>query len=174
MKIFTEVKATDSLLVSGSDDGTVVVIPTFLLLDASEKDEDPKDIILFRMEAHSNSVTALSTGKCLCSSTLISCSLDCTCKIWSLEYGILLREVEFPCPIYGFVLDPSESEFYAAGSDGLVYKCPINISASKSHETLISWSKRQNGSILSLVIVNEGRNLISAAEDGSVWNLNWE
>ena len=34
---------------------------------------------------------------------------------------------------------------------------------------LSTWSKSHGRSIVSLALVNEGRNLVSAAEDGSVW-----
>ncbi|KAH8494241.1 hypothetical protein H0E87_020851 [Populus deltoides] len=55
-------------------------------------------------------------------STVISCSTDCTCKLRSLLDGTNLCRITFPCTISGIALDPTETEFYASGADGLIYK----------------------------------------------------
>lgn len=147
------------------------MIPTFKLVEVTNSLQGPKDLILHKWKAHSDSITSFNSGIGLCNSTLISCSLDCTCKFWSLSNGIILmRTVTFPCAILGFVVDPSESGFYAGGADGLVYK---GLKKRKEYE-LMSWggiskSVSHDGSIVSLALVNEGRNLVSAGEDGSVW-----
>ena len=162
-----------SLMISGSDDGTIVVIPTFRLVDASSlAGDDTKDLTFHQWKAHSDSVTAFNSRIGLCSSTLVSCSLDCTCKFWTLSDGILLRTVAFPCAIFGVAIDSTESGFYAAGANGLVYKESMKVGSQKqlgkAYE-LIAWSKSHSGSIVSLVLVNSGKNLVSATEDGSVW-----
>lgn len=173
-----------SLVISGSDDGTIVVTPTFRLVDEAllqQQQQGPKDSILHQWKAHSNSVTAFNSSIELCSSVLVSCSLDCTCKFWSLSNGTLLRTVEFPCAILGFSMDEdsTESRFYAAGADGLVYKGSrkkMDTENRANYEMVTNtWSKkRHGGSIVSLVLVNGGRNLVSAAEEGSVWMWNEE
>lgn len=60
-------------------------------------------------------MTAITIGIGGINSTVISCSLDCTCKFWSLMHGTHLNTVTFPCAVWGIVMDTMESEFYAAG-----------------------------------------------------------
>lgn len=146
-----------SLLISGGDDGTIVVIPIFRLVDESGS----VNLILHRFSAHADSVTGFIT---LHNSTLISCSFDRTCKFWNLLRGTHLRTVAFPCGIFGVALSPTETEFYAAGSDGFVYKGGIG----RSFE-VVKWAQNHDGPVVSLMTVNEGRDVVSAAEDGSVW-----
>ncbi|TKY66372.1 ROOT INITIATION DEFECTIVE 3 protein [Spatholobus suberectus] len=159
-----------SLVISGSDDGTVVVVPTFKIVVGASLEEDLEDLILHKWKAHSDSVTAFNSGMI---GTLVSCSLDCTCKFWNLgNSGVLMRTVAFPCAIFGVALDSTGSGFYAPGADGLVYKGVVKVGSRKllgmGYE-VNTWSKSHGGSIVSLVLVNEGRNLVSAAEDGRVW-----
>lgn len=150
------------------------MIQSFKLVDDSPSCSDP---IIHKWKAHSESVTNFITGVGICTCTLVSCSMDCTCKFWSLTNGIIqMRTVTFPCAIFGFVMDSTESGFYAAGSDGFIYKGLIKVGSrkmfgkGKAYE-LVNWgkTKRHGGSIVSLFLVNEGRNLVSGSEDGSVW-----
>ncbi|KAG5098851.1 hypothetical protein JHK82_048705 [Glycine max] len=159
-----------SLVISGSDDGTIVVVPTFkIVIIRASLDEDMEDLILHKWKAHSDSVTAFKSVM----GTLLSCSLDCTCKFWNLgDNGVLLRIVAFPCAIFGIALDSKGLGFYVAGADGLVYKGAMKAGSRKLLSRvceLSTWSKSHGRSIVSLALVNEGRNLVSAAEDGSVW-----
>jgi pre-rRNA-processing protein IPI3 len=162
----------ESLLISGSDDGTIVVVPVFQLVGDSGYENAP-DLILHKFAAHSDSVTAIVSGTGLCYSQIISCSTDSTCKFWSLLRGTHLRTVVFPCTISGFALHPTEPEFYAAGSDGSVHKGSFMIEsrklASQGSELMMTWPQKHGGAVVSVVMVNGGRNLVSASEDGSVW-----
>ncbi|VVA18951.1 PREDICTED: ROOT INITIATION DEFECTIVE [Prunus dulcis] len=161
----------ESLLISGSDDGTIVVVPIFQLVGASGYDS-VEELILHRFAAHSDSVTAIISGMGLCNSQIISCSLDCTCKFWSLLRGTLLRTIVFPCTISWVALNPTEPEFYVAGSDGSVHKGSLKVGSRKlvtQGSELIAWTPKHGGAVVSVVMVNGGRNLISASEDGSVW-----
>ncbi|XP_030932322.1 protein ROOT INITIATION DEFECTIVE 3-like isoform X2 [Quercus lobata] len=159
---------------SGGDDGTMVVIPISQLIGASSSTyENASNFILHRFVAHADSVTAITCGIGLCNSTIIiSCSLDCTCKFWNLLLGTHLRTVEFPCTVFGVALDPTESEFYVAGSEGFIYKGTMKVESKQLVSQglqLVKWAQKHGGAIVSLVMMNEGQNLISAAEDGSVW-----
>lgn len=163
------------LSISGNNDGTIVVIPSFKLVDDSSTCSDP---ILHKWKAHSDSVTGFNSGIGIHTCTFVSCSMDSTCKFWSLSNGItLMRTVTFPCAIFGLVMDSTESGFYAGGSDGFVYKGLMKVGNRKMLEkgkayelvNLGNKTKSHDGSIMSLVLVNEGRNLVSASEDGSVW-----
>lgn len=162
----------ESLLISGSDDGTIVVVPVFQLVGDSGY-ENAQDLILHKFAAHSDSVTAIVSGAGLCYSQIISCSTDSTCKFWSLLRGTHLRTVVFPCTISGFALHPTEPEFYAARSDGSVHKGSFMMESrtlvSQGSELMMTWPQKHGGAVVCVVMVNGGRNLVSAAEDGSVW-----
>ncbi|CAN1216292.1 WD repeat-containing protein 18 [Linum perenne] len=104
----------------------------------------------------------------LCQPTVVSCSMDCTCKVWSIMEGTNLRTVAFPCPISGIALDPSETDLYAAGSDGVVYQVALKVENRKPGK-LIALSGKHPAPIVSIGLVGGGKSLISAAEDGSVY-----
>ncbi|KAK8519990.1 hypothetical protein V6N13_031535 [Hibiscus sabdariffa] len=162
-----------SLLISGGDDGTVSYVPIFQIVKASP-DTSSAGLMLQRFVAHDGSVTATDTSMSLCSSTIISCSLDCTCtvKFWGLLDGTKLRTVAFPCPIMGVALDQIRAEFFAAGSDGFIYKGLINV-GSKMHvnqgQLYTRWAQGHESGIVSLVMASETRNLVSASKDGMVF-----
>ncbi|KAF2286154.1 hypothetical protein GH714_011026 [Hevea brasiliensis] len=97
---------------------------------------------------------------------------DCTCKLWSLLEGTNLQTVAFPCVISSIALDTTEAEFYAAGSDGLIYKGFLKVGSTKEanqSRELVTWAEKHGGAVVSVVVVNEGKNLVSAAEDGSIY-----
>ncbi|KAI9085907.1 hypothetical protein K1719_031984 [Acacia pycnantha] len=178
-----QLNSDGSLVISGSDDGSITVIPTFQIVESSDSDSDSsKDLILHNFKkAHLDSVTALSTGIGLCNnSMLVSSSLDSTCEFWNLLEGTLLRTVTFPCSINGVAISSSDSSQYylfAEGSDGSVYKASIMKAVRKTQneeEVVVKkWNKKSHvGSTEAVVVVNEGKNLVSASEDGSVWM--WE
>ncbi|KAM5586372.1 protein ROOT INITIATION DEFECTIVE 3-like [Rosa sericea] len=161
----------ESLLISGGDDGTIAIVPIFQLVGDSGC-ENVEDLILHKFAAHSDSVTAIVSGTGLCYSQIISCSTDSTCKFWSLRRGTHLRTVVFPCTISGIALHPTEPEFYAAGSDGSVHIGSFMIGSRKlviQGNDLMTLPHTHSGAVVSVVMLNGGRNLVSASEDGSVW-----
>jgi len=74
-----------------------------------------------------------------------------------------MQSVALPCSVSGVALDSSGSTFYAGGGDGFVYNGSVEACE------VGKWGQSQSGSIVSLALVNEERNVVSAAEDGSVW-----
>ncbi|KAJ8899403.1 hypothetical protein K2173_018377 [Erythroxylum novogranatense] len=160
-----------SLLISGGDDGTIAVAPMLQLLDASRVDSSSK-LMLQRFVAHGGPVTAITSCTGLCHATIISSSTDNTCKVWSLSKGTILRTIIFPCTISGIVLDSIEKEFYAAGSNGVVYKGCLRVGIRKGLKhggDLMALAESHNGAVVSLLMVNGGKNLMSAAEDGNIY-----
>ena len=91
-----------SLLISGGDDGTILAVPIFQLVEQATA-ENCSDLMLHSFDAHDGPVTTIT---CIgfCHKTVISCSTDCTCKLWSLLDGTNLRIITFPCAISGIAL----------------------------------------------------------------------
>lgn len=164
-----EINDDGSLLVSGGDDGSIVVTPIFQLV-ATSPGKNPGNFVSNCFVGHASSVTTIRIGPC--NSTMISCSADGTCKFWSLPQGLLLRTVALPCPMAGLAIDPTESHFYAAGSDGSIYigatKSPTRQLTKRSLQ-VIKWREKHGGPVVSLAMLNQGRNLASGSEDGNVW-----
>ncbi|KAJ4843096.1 hypothetical protein Tsubulata_031193 [Turnera subulata] len=165
-----------SLLISGGDDGVIAVMPILQLVDASSccKDKNSSNLLLHSFAAHNGPVTDIVCFKGFCHSNIISCSTDCTCRFWDLFSGTKLWAITFPCPISSIILDPTDEEFYAAGSDGLIYKALLKIGsreeARRASELTATWSHQKHGAgILSMVLVNKAKNLVSASEDGSIY-----
>ncbi|WVZ03004.1 hypothetical protein V8G54_023810 [Vigna mungo] len=160
-----------SLVISGSEDGTVVIVPSFKIVAEGSLEENVEDLILHKWKAHSDSVTAFKSVM----GTLVSCSLDRTCKFWNLENcGVLMQTVTLPCSVSGVAVDSSGSTFYAGGADGFVYNGPGKVESrkevgDKGCNKVRKWGQKHSGSIVSLALVKEERNVVSAAEDGSVW-----
>ncbi|GFZ05064.1 hypothetical protein Acr_17g0006360 [Actinidia rufa] len=153
-----------SLLFSGGDDGTIAVFPIYKLLHISP--HKPTQLVLHRFVGHDSTVTSIVTGFGASNCTIISCSLDCTIKFWSFVHGTHLHTVTFPCTIWGVEMDPTESEYFVAGSDGSVYNGTLK---GQQGQKLVAWACKHGGPIIDLALINSGRNLITASEDGSVW-----
>ncbi|GAV86818.1 WD40 domain-containing protein [Cephalotus follicularis] len=160
-----------SLLVSGHGDGTIVVVPIFKLVEASGNDNSSDHLALYKFVEHENSVTSITFCMGSRNSTIVSCSLDCTCKFWNILNGTVMRKLRFPCAILDLALDPTETSFYAAGSDGLVYHGIVNAATKqvRQRQKFVTWDQKHDSAIVSVKMVNEGQNLVSAAEDGCVW-----
>ena len=166
-----EINDDGSLLVSGGDDGSIVVAPIFQLVAAPPgRIKNQGNFVSHCFVGHASSVTAIRIGSC--NSTMISCSADGTCKFWSLPRGQPLRTVALPCPVADLAIDPTDSHFYAAGSDGSIYiaamKSPSRKQTKKSLQVM-KWREKHGGAVVSLAMLNQGRNLVSGSEDGSVW-----
>ncbi|KAL6199028.1 hypothetical protein ACLB2K_028815 [Fragaria x ananassa] len=132
----------ESLLISGSDDGTIAIVPIFRL-----------DYATHRL-SHAQRIPH---------------------EFWSLRRGTHLRTVVFPCTISGIALHPTEPEFYAAGSDGSVYIGSFMVGSRKNviqGSELMTFPHKHRGAVVSAVLVNAGRNMVSASEDGIV--LIWD
>ncbi|XVF79089.1 hypothetical protein PTKIN_Ptkin14bG0191300 [Pterospermum kingtungense] len=160
-----------SLLMSGCDDGTIAFVPIFQIVDASP-DNSSSSLMLQRIVAHDGSVTAIATFTSHCNSTIISCSMDCTIRFWELIGGTQMRTATLPCAIMGVALDQMQTEFFAAGSDGYIYKGSINVGSKRhvnqGHE-FTRWTQKHESAVVSLMMLNEQKNLASASEDGRVY-----
>ncbi|KAG5546033.1 hypothetical protein RHGRI_018266 [Rhododendron griersonianum] len=164
-----------SLLFSGGDDGTIAVFPIFKLLDISF--DKSNDVVLHRFIGHESAVTSITAGVGGSNSTIISCSLDCTCKFWNLAHRPPLCTITFPCTIWGVEMDSMESEFFVAGSDGFLYSGALkggNRNMVKQGQKLVKWEQKHYGAVVGLAMTNGGRNLVTASENGSVWIWNVE
>ncbi|KAF5175317.1 Wd repeat-containing protein [Thalictrum thalictroides] len=159
-----------SLLISGGDDGTMCVFPLIQLLDANAHDFPVN--ALYNFSAHNSSVTAIANG---CGSVIVSSSLDSTIKFWSLAHGAtLIRTVCFPCMLWCLVLDSTVSHFYVGGSDGRIYVGVTKVDRRHSTDAQVVASRQEhNGAVTALAMLNEGKNIVSASEDGNVkiWDV---
>ncbi|KAF6153796.1 hypothetical protein GIB67_001029 [Kingdonia uniflora] len=158
-----------SLLISGGDDGAICIFPILGLLDTACN--DTAQFSLYQFDAHLSSVTATSIGTGGSNTTIISCSLDCTCKLWNLAYGTHVRTILFPCMIWGFVMDPTETDFYVGGSDGRIYAGVLKVNRRELLNTdsgVVAWAPENDRAITAVAIANGGVNLVSASEDGTV------
>ncbi|KAL9383437.1 hypothetical protein Peur_023760 [Populus x canadensis] len=72
----------------------------------------------------------------------------------------------------GFLWTQQRQNFYAAGADGLIYKGFLKVGSRKEVTQMLeveTCGEKHGGEIISVVIMNEGKNLVSATEDGSVY-----
>lgn len=166
-----EINDDESLVLSGSDDGTITIVPLYNLISSSKRRK--RDTILCRFVGHQGSVTSIYCGfgggnYC----TIMSSSLDHTCKIWSLMHGTHIRSMKFPSPMLSVVMDSTESEFYAAGVDGVIYKGALKASSRQAVEEarkIVPLKQKHYGPIVSIKMLSGGQNLATASEDGNVW-----
>ncbi|CAI0465162.1 unnamed protein product [Linum tenue] len=161
----------DSLLVSGSEDGSVKVWALLKMLD----DQQTDDPYLYSFAEHTLPITDLVIGYGGWNAVIVSASEDRTCKVWSLSKGELLRSVVFPCIINAIVLDPGETVFYAGGKDGKIYLTALSASSSSSKSpwlhiigSLSSGSKNLNEAVTSLAYSTSKNWLLAGSEDGSI------
>ncbi|KAL8205430.1 hypothetical protein R6Q57_008981 [Mikania cordata] len=157
-----------SLILSGSDDGTIAIIPTLLLLDCCmDKYSNIK-----RFAGHKLPVTGLTTGMGRSDGIIISSSLDCTCKVWSVVNGSHLQTVKFAGEIWCMVMDPSETELYAAGAGGVIYKRKLKVETRKQGGETVVWGGVHGGAVVAMVMLNYGGTLLSVCENGGIYA--WE
>lgn len=168
----------DSLLISGADDGVIHVWPLISMLDTAEDSRaNAGPSCLYSWAEHRNAITdlVLSTGGS--SSVVISSSLDCTSKVWSLAHGTLLQTFAFSTQINAIILDPGEQLLFTGSTDGTIFVSQFEIglqdTAAIVTEDQSSRLTGHRGSITALAFSMNGLWLISASEDctARVWDI---
>ncbi|KAA8542138.1 hypothetical protein F0562_023290 [Nyssa sinensis] len=163
----------DSLLISGSEDGMIIVWPLISVLDESNSGGFPS--MLNSSSEHTSSITSLLSTLSFSSSVLVSSSLDCTCKVWNVVTGKLFQTRAFPQPITAVVLDQSESLLFCGSADGRIFVNTLNLGmledpfdVSEDQPIVLSGHK---GSITALTFCGLG--LVSASEDctACLWDV---
>lgn len=168
----------DSLLVSGADDGVIHVWPLISMLDTAEDSQgNAGPTCLYSWGEHGNSITDLVVSTGGSNSVVISSSLDCTCKVWSLGHGNLLQTFAFSTQINAIILDPGEQLLFTGSTDGTIFVNEIVIGLQDTSavvtEDQSSRLTGHGGSITALAFSINGLWLISASEDctARVWDI---
>ncbi|XP_060199419.1 protein ROOT INITIATION DEFECTIVE 3 [Lycium barbarum] len=163
-----------SLLISGSEDGSVRVWSLIMIFDdvLRGKAKQPYE---YSFSEHSLKVTDVVIGYGGANAIIVSASEDRTCKVWSLSKGKLLRNIVFPSIIDAIALDHGEDVFYAGGRDGKIYIAALNAVADPSSNYglhILGCLSEQSKAITCLALSADGGLLISGSEDGMVrvWN----
>ncbi|XP_076901969.1 protein ROOT INITIATION DEFECTIVE 3-like [Bidens hawaiensis] len=162
-----------SLLISGSEDGTVVVWPMISLLDETNARSFHTPLIV--LAAHISFITGLLPSSNVSNSVFVSSSLDGTCKVWDLVHGTLLRTWFFPQPITAMVLDLEERFLFSGSADGRIFMSPFDVGLMKESTVASEQSKVEltghKKSITALTFSRSG--LISASEDctACLWDI---
>ncbi|CAN6893247.1 unnamed protein product [Brassica oleracea] len=86
----------DSLLVSGSKDGYVRVWSLIRLFDDIQRQQQGSTFYEHDFNEHSTFVTDIVIDYGGCNAQLVTAPEDCTCKVWSMSKGKLLRNIIFP------------------------------------------------------------------------------
>ncbi|XP_009595523.1 protein ROOT INITIATION DEFECTIVE 3 [Nicotiana tomentosiformis] len=163
-----------SLLISGSEDGSVRVWSLIMVFDDLLRDK-ARQPYEYSFSEHSLKVTDVVTGYGGANAIVVSASEDRTCKVWSLSRGKLLRNIVFPSVIDAIALDPGEDVFYAGGRDGKIYIAAVNAVADSNSNYglhILGFLSEQSKAITCLALTTDGGLLISGSEDGMVrvWN----
>ncbi|KAK7394358.1 hypothetical protein VNO78_14882 [Psophocarpus tetragonolobus] len=162
----------DSLLVSGSGDGSVRVWSLFMIFD-DLRSQQATNLYEYSFSEHTLSVTDVVIGIGGCNANIVSASLDRTCKVWSLSRGTLLRNIVFPSVIDSIALDPAEHVFYAGSRDGKIFIAALNTESIVTHNYgIIDSFSNHSKSVTCLAYGMRENLLISGSEDGMVrvWN----
>ncbi|KAJ1435393.1 WD40/YVTN repeat-like-containing domain superfamily [Sesbania bispinosa] len=164
----------DSLLISGSEDGSVRVWSLFMIVD-DLRSQEAKNLYEYSFSEHTLRVTDVVIGYGGCNAIIVSASEDRTCKVWSLSRGTLLRNIVFPSIIDAIALDPAEHVFYAGSRDGKIFIAALNTEsiAANSYGMHIIGSFSNHSKAVTCLAYGIGENLlISGSEDGMVrvWN----
>ncbi|CAN6901772.1 unnamed protein product [Brassica oleracea] len=119
----------DSLLVSGSKDGYVrvwslirLILCFFIFLcfdscwlvrlfDDIQRQQQGSTFYEHDFNEHSTSVTDIVIDYGGCNALLVTAPEDCTCKVWSLSKGKLLRNIIFPAAINALALNSYKYHF---------------------------------------------------------------
>ncbi|MCO5552655.1 hypothetical protein L7F22_006171 [Adiantum nelumboides] len=165
----------ESLLISGADDGYVNVWPLLRVLDSIEDGGAQGKLqiaSLYAWSGHTLGVTGVFCGSGGSNAIVVSCSLDTSCKIWSLATGILLRTIKFPSAINTIVVDPGEYSLYAGSTDGKIFVAALNFGVPGGNglvtDGMISFLISHSGPVTALAFSIDGLLLASASEDCTV------
>ncbi|KAI7740397.1 hypothetical protein M8C21_017155, partial [Ambrosia artemisiifolia] len=162
-----------SLLISGSEDGSIVVWPMISLLDETDSGYSctPPSVLA----AHESFITGLLPSANVSNSVFVSSSLDGTCKVWDLVKGSLLRTWFFPQPITATVLDPAERFLFSGSADGRIFMSPFDVGLMKestvdTNQLTVELTGHKEA-ITALTFSRSG--LISASEDctACLWDI---
>nr|AAM64848.1 unknown [Arabidopsis thaliana] len=156
----------DSLLVSGSQDGSIRVWSLIRLFDDFQRQQG-NTLYEHNFNEHTMSVTDIVIDYGGCNAVIISSSEDRTCKVWSLSRGKLLKNIIFPSVINALALDPGGCVFYAGARDSKIYIGAINATSEYGTQVLGSVSEKGKA-ITCLAYCADGNLLISGSEDGVV------
>lgn len=164
-----------SLLVSGGEDGEVVVFPLLRILDVENVDtaNNNSNLALYRIGAHVAPVTCVACGHGGCNAVVASASMDGTCKVWNMVDGTHLRTLTLSCTAFSLTLDPTTSHLYAGGSDGCVHIASLNSPDTNTATSAWHASGCTNAAVVGAAMANGCKNLVSCTEDGEVrvWDL---
>ncbi|KAL8172026.1 hypothetical protein V2J09_023830 [Rumex salicifolius] len=163
-----------SLLVSGSEDGTVKVFSLVTVFDEVAKQKAER-LYLHSFLEHTLPVTDLKVGYGGANAIIVSASEDRTCKVWRLSTGELLRSIVFPSMIDAVALDPGEYVFYAGGRDGKIYIVALGAESPSDSiygKHIIGALSEQSKAVTCLTFCADGVSLVSGSEDGliRVWD----
>ncbi|XP_059453662.1 protein ROOT INITIATION DEFECTIVE 3 [Corylus avellana] len=164
----------DSLLISGSEDGSVKVWSLLMVFDDVRR-KQADHLYEHNFSEHTLPVTDLVTGYGGCNAIIVSASEDRTCKVWSLSKGKLLRNIVFPSVIDAIALDPGEHVFYAGSRDGKIYIAALNAESTSNKKYglhIINSLSNHSKVVTCLAYCASGNLLISGSEDGiiRVWD----
>lgn len=160
----------DSLVISGSEDGSVRVWSLFMIFDDMRRQE-ATHLYEHSFTGHALRITDVVIGYGGSNAIIISASEDRTCKVWSLSKGILLRNIVFPSMIYAIALDPGEHVFYAGCRDGKIYVAALNAESSSNDAygmNIIGSLADHSKAVTCLTYSNSLNLLVSGSDDGMV------
>jgi len=112
--------------------------------------------------------------------SVVSCSADRTCKIYSLGNGATLRQVRCPTALTCCALDACEATLYAGGVDGRLFEIPLNGAPSvavsldggaDARDGMVAFEGHSK-KLVGVACSTDGNAVISASEDGTarVWD----
>ncbi|KAI3983693.1 hypothetical protein MKX01_001097 [Papaver californicum] len=170
--------ADNSLLISGSDDGSICIWSLISLLDLEDCGNIPSS--LHSWSEHTSSITGLVSIAGSSSYVLISSSVDGTCKVWDIVSGRFLQTQDFSQAITAIGLDPEGQLLFSGSVDGRIFVSRIDIGLEENSKTIAGDQlivlHGHNGSITALSFSMSGLWLISASEDctACLWDVrNW-
>lgn len=155
-------------MVSAGEDGTIAVFPVLRILDVSSEQNDSARLAFYQFSAHDSGITDIALRPGGCNGTIVSSSLDGTCKFWAMADGAHLRTVRFMCEIWCVAVDPTNYAAFAGGSDGRVHAIPIKTEGRKMETEVVAWGQEQSRAVTAVAMADGNRNLVSASEDGIV------
>ncbi|XP_022137408.1 protein ROOT INITIATION DEFECTIVE 3-like isoform X2 [Momordica charantia] len=161
----------DSFLITGSADGMICVWSMICLLDVEhERSSQP---ILYCLMEHKSSLTGL-LAMSVCTSIIISSSLDGSLKFWDLISGMIMGSQAHTEGITAIVLHPTEQLLFSGSVDGQIFASKLefgvdNCIAMKDNQLLAP--KGHKGAITALAFSR--MDLISTSEDCTVciWDI---
>eukprot|EP00871_Galdieria_phlegrea_P002908 jgi/Galph1/3618/GphlegSOOS_G2300.1 len=161
-------ETTETIFVSASDDGTIKSWSLLEITSLSRLSNKVKPEPLCIYRGHTMPVSGIGCGSGPVEDLLVSCSLDCTVRVWSLVTGEMLQLYSLPCPLTCLAFNIEDAVIFIGSNDGRIFQLKTVSTLAKHLEPVTLLHSYHQDRVTCLRWIPFQHILISASEDKNI------